>query len=50
MQTNDGGIVIFGNEGIVDAAKRFVAVHKYLGSEAANRRFDTRHNSGVAVL
>lgn len=50
VQTNDGGLVIFGGEKIVEAAKRFVAVHRYLGNEAANRRFDTRHNSGVAVL
>jgi cell division protein FtsQ len=50
LQTDDGANVVFGNDGIAEAAKRFVAVHKYLGSEAANKRFDTRHNAGVAVL
>jgi len=50
LQTDDGSNVIFGNDGVAEATKRFVAVHNYLGSEAANRRFDTRHNAGVAVL
>jgi hypothetical protein len=42
--------VLFGQRDVVEAAQRFVSVYQYLGHGSENKIFDTRHNSGVAVM
>ena len=50
LKTTSGATVLFGQSDVVDAAQRFVSVYQFLGSGSENKIYDTRHNSGVAVM
>jgi len=50
LKTTTGATVLFGQRDVVEAAQRFVSVYQYLGHGSENKIFDTRHNSGVAVM
>jgi cell division protein FtsQ len=50
LKTTSGATVLFGQDDVVDAAQRFVSVYQFLGHGSENKIYDTRHNSGVAVM
>ncbi len=50
LKTTSGATVLFGQSEVVDAAQRFVSVYQFLGRGSENKIYDTRHNSGVAVM
>ena len=50
LKTTTGATVLFGQNDVVEAAQRFVSVYQYLGNGSENKIYDTRHNSGVAVM
>ncbi|HSG61113.1 MAG TPA: cell division protein FtsQ/DivIB [Pseudomonadales bacterium] len=50
LKTISGATVLFGQSDVVEAAQRFVSVYQFLGHGSENKIYDTRHNSGVAVM
>lgn len=50
LKTTHGATVLFAQNDVIEAAQRFVSVYQYLGNGSENKMYDTRHNSGVAVM